>query len=64
MDDRHDDEAARELELAVDEAILACGGDAREAVKALIVLSGHLEDQLAQVSYGYARGKIRQREVG
>ena len=45
-----DEEIALELELATDQAILACGGDMREAVKALIVLNGHLEDQLNAVS--------------
>jgi hypothetical protein len=35
------------LEAATDQAIAACGGDARDAVKALIV---------ADVSSGYARG--------
>jgi hypothetical protein len=40
----------------------ACGGDAREAVEALIVASGCLEEQIkkpqASVSTGYARGKF------
>jgi hypothetical protein len=31
---------ADQLEAAADQAIAACGGDAREAVKALIVLLG------------------------
>jgi hypothetical protein len=41
-------------------AIAACGGDARDAVKALIVSNEFLEDQIEQlqadVSKGYARG--------
>jgi hypothetical protein len=41
------------LEAAVDQAIAACGGDAREAVKALIVATEFLE---AEVSSGYVRG--------
>jgi hypothetical protein len=43
----------------VDQAIEACGGDAREAVKALIVANQFLETDLeklkAAVSMGYAR---------
>jgi hypothetical protein len=31
--------ASRDLDAAADQAIAACGGDAREAVKALIVAS-------------------------
>jgi hypothetical protein len=50
------------LEAATDEAIAACGGDARDAVKALIVTNEFLEAQLrelqAAVSHGYARGKF------
>ena len=53
---------ADDLEIAADQAIAACGGDAREAVKALIVANGFLEthvDKLkAAVSTGYARGRI------
>jgi hypothetical protein len=49
------------LELAVDQAIAACGGDARAALKAMIVANGYLETEVkalqAAVSSGYARGK-------
>lgn len=52
---------AEDLELAADQAIAACGGDAREAVKALIVANGFLEAQVAElkaaVSTGYSRGR-------
>jgi hypothetical protein len=44
---------AERLELAADQAIAACSGDAREAVKALIVANEFLE---TQVSQGYLRG--------
>ncbi len=48
------------LEAATDEAIAACGGDARDAVKALIVanefLEAEVEELRADVSKGYARG--------
>lgn len=51
-----------QLEAATDQAIAACGGDAREAVKALIVANWFLESDLeklkAAVSTGYARGKL------
>jgi hypothetical protein len=53
---------ADQLEAAADQAITACGGDAREAVKALIVANQFLETDLeklkAAVSMGYARGKL------
>jgi hypothetical protein len=54
---------ANRLEAATDQAIAACGGDAREAVKALIVANEFLEAEVMQlkasVSSGYARGKFQ-----
>jgi hypothetical protein len=51
---------AERLEAAANQAIEACGGDARNAVKALIVATEFLEAQVeelkADVSKGYARG--------
>jgi hypothetical protein len=51
-----------DLEAAADQAISACGGDAREAVKALLVANDFLEQQLDQlrtkVSTDYARGRL------
>jgi hypothetical protein len=48
---------ADQLDAAADQAIAACGGDAREAVKALIVANEFLERELeTQVSHGYTRG--------
>jgi hypothetical protein len=44
---------AEQLSAAADQAIAACGGDAREAVKALIVANEFLETQISQ---GYMRG--------
>jgi hypothetical protein len=44
---------AQQLDAAADQAIAACGGDAREAVKALIVAIEFLE---SQISEGYVRG--------
>jgi stage V sporulation protein SpoVS len=55
-------DAAGQLEEATDQAIAACPGDARGAVKALIVANGYLEAEVrelrAAVSSGYARGKF------
>jgi hypothetical protein len=48
---------ADQLEAAADQAIAACGGDAREAVKALLVANEFLEAEIeASVSRGYLRG--------
>jgi hypothetical protein len=53
---------ADRLEVGTDQAIAACGGNARDAVKALIVISEFLEAQVtelqAAVSNGYARGRF------
>ena len=44
------------LEAAADQAIAACGGDTREAVKALIIANHLLEEKLrTSVSTGHAR---------
>jgi hypothetical protein len=54
--------APADLDAAADQAIAACGGDAREAVKALLVANDFLEAELAElqakVSKGYARGRL------
>ena len=51
------------LEAAVDEAIAACGGDPRTAVRALIVANNFLESEMAElkkaVSHAYTRGRFR-----
>jgi hypothetical protein len=53
---------ADQLEAAADQAIAACGGDPREAVKALIVANHFLETDLeklkAAASMGFARGRL------
>lgn len=53
--------AVHDLEAAADQVIAACGGDAREAVKALLVAVDFLEAQAdelrAAVSRGYSRGR-------
>lgn len=44
-------------ETAADQAIAACGGDAREAVKALLIANEFLEREMEErVSRGYVRG--------
>jgi hypothetical protein len=52
-----------ELEAAVDQAIAACGGDPRAAVRALIVANNFLESEIAElkkaVSHAYVRGRFR-----
>ncbi|MCK1667946.1 hypothetical protein [Bradyrhizobium sp. 153] len=49
------------MEAAADQAIAACGGGARETVKALLVANGFLENEIAElratVSKGYSRGR-------
>jgi len=51
------------LEAATDEAIAACGGNARDAVKALIVANEYLESEICDlmqaVSHAYARGRFK-----
>jgi hypothetical protein len=48
---------ADRLEEAADQAIAACGGDVRAALKALIVANEFLEAELqTSVSTGYVRG--------
>ncbi|SIO45230.1 hypothetical protein SAMN05443247_05561 [Bradyrhizobium erythrophlei] len=54
--------APADLDAAADQAIATCGGDAREAVKALLVANDFLEARLhelgAQISKGYTRGRL------
>jgi hypothetical protein len=54
---------AGRLETAADQAIAACGGDARETVKALLVANEYLESEITElmkaVSHAYARGRLR-----
>ena len=54
---------ADRLEAAADEAIAACGGNVRDAVKALIVANEFLESEVCElmqaVSHAYARGRFK-----
>ena len=51
-----------ELEAAVNQAVVACGGDLRATVRALIVANDYLETEVAElmkaVSHAYARGRF------
>jgi hypothetical protein len=51
-----------ELEIAVDQAISACGGNMRATIRALIVANEYLESEAAElmkaVSRAYARGRF------
>jgi hypothetical protein len=52
-----------ELEVAVDQAISACGGDVRATVRALILANEYLENEVTElmkaVSHAYARGRFQ-----
>lgn len=51
------------LEAAVDQAIVACGGDLRATIRALIVANDYLEKEVGElmkaVSHAYARGRFQ-----
>jgi DNA anti-recombination protein RmuC len=51
-----------DLEAAVDQAISACGGDLRAAIRALIVANEYLETEVSElmkaVSHAYTRGRF------
>jgi hypothetical protein len=47
---------AGQLEAAADQAVAACGGDAREAVKALIVANHFLETDLEKLKAAASMG--------
>jgi hypothetical protein len=51
------------LEAAVDEAIAACGGDMRSAIRALIIANNYLESEVTElmkaVSHAYLRGRFQ-----
>ena len=50
------------LEVAVDQAIAACGGDLRATIRALIMANEYLENEVGElmkaVSHAYARGRF------
>lgn len=51
------------LEAAVDQAIAACDGDMRSAIRALIVANDYLESEVSElmkaVSHAYVRGRFQ-----
>jgi hypothetical protein len=47
------------LELVADQAIAACGGDARNAVKALIVANEFLEARVIELQAAVSNGYVR-----
>jgi hypothetical protein len=52
-----------ELEAAVDQAIAACDGDMRSAIRALIVANDYLESEVGElmkaISHAYTRGRFQ-----
>jgi hypothetical protein len=54
---------ADELEAAVDQAIAACDGDMRSAIRTLIVANEYLESEVNElmkaVSHAYVRGRFQ-----
>ena len=58
-------EAAALLEAEVDDAIAACGGDVRAALRATLIANRYLEAEIERlteaVSTGFARGRMRKR---
>jgi hypothetical protein len=56
-------EEDEELQVAVDQAIAACDGDMRSAIRALIVANNYLESEISElmkaVSHAYARGRFQ-----
>jgi hypothetical protein len=59
----HPQAEAEWLEEAANQAIAACGGDMRDALKALIVANEYLESEVCElmqaVSQAYARGRLK-----
>lgn len=53
---------ADELEVAIDQAIVACDGDTRGTIRALIVANNYLESEVKElmkaVSHAYVRGRF------
>jgi hypothetical protein len=51
---------AERLEVAADQAISACGGDARETVKALLVANEYLESEISELMKAVRGGSSSQ----
>jgi hypothetical protein len=56
-------EEVDELEAAADQAIAACDGDMRAAIRALILANNNLESEIGElmkaVSHAYRRGRFK-----
>ena len=52
---------AGELETAIDQAIAACGGDLRAAIRALIVANNYLESEVGELMKAVSRAFVRGR---
>jgi hypothetical protein len=56
-------ETGASLEAEVDEAIGACGGDVRAALRATLIANSYLETEIERliegISTGFARGRMR-----
>ena len=52
---------ADRLEAAADQAIAACGGDVRNALKALIVANEYLESEVCELMQAVSRAYVRGR---
>lgn len=50
----------KRLEAATDQAIAACGGDARDAVKALIVANEFLESEVCELMQAVSHAFVRE----
>ena len=57
-----DTQDADELEAEIDQAIIACDGDMRATIRALIVANNYLESEVSElmkaVSHAYVRGRF------
>ena len=62
-DSQPNTQGADGLEVAVDQAIAACGGDMRSTIRALIVANEYLESEVGElmkaVSHAYVRGRFQ-----
>jgi hypothetical protein len=51
------------LETAADEAIAACGGDVRDALKALIVANEFLENEVCELMQAVSHAHVRSKPI-
>ena len=57
-----------QFEVATDQAVEACAGDTRAALKAALIamtmMESELSDVYASISHGFARGNLRENRDG